>query len=88
VKKIVAGFVVGVLVAACGPAVADNTDNDRVFRGDRKEYIEHFKEDAEGGKKNYLYTTSEIDAPPPGKCVVATANSEQTITMFCNTTQR
>lgn len=62
-------------------ALAKNTDNDIVLK--EKDYTEIFKN--EGHDKNYLYTRTEIPAPKPGKCIVVTGDSEQTIALFCNT---
>lgn len=61
---------------------ASNTDNDVVLHQDQ--YKEFFKN--EGHRKNYLYTRTTQDAPPPGKCYVYTGNSEQTIAVVCNMT--
>lgn len=83
-KKVLAGFIVGIMVAGCSAAVADNTSNDHVLRGDKGEYQEFFKQDAPGGDKNYIYTISQQDAPPPGKCLVITVHSEVAVTAVCN----
>ena len=61
-------------------AGASNTSNDHVLKG--QDFQEYFKDDGDG--KNYLYTTSLIDAPAPGKCVVITGDSEKTVTVYCN----
>jgi hypothetical protein len=80
-KQIVASFIVGIMVAGCGTALAGSSSNDRVQN--ESQYTEVFKD--EGGGKNYRYTVDyQIDAPQPGKCVVATANSEQAIAIHCN----
>lgn len=87
VKKIATGFLAVLLFMFAGFAMnqvyawAKNTDNDVVLN--QKQYVEYFKN--EGHTKNYLYTKTEIPAPPPGKCVVVTGASERTMTMFCNT---
>lgn len=89
------GYVIGAVVALLalgsfyvGTAYAKNTDNDRVLSGEKKEFVEYFKTDKLSCNKteckNYLYTVSQIDAPPPGKCNVVTGASEKTLAIFCN----
>jgi hypothetical protein len=68
-----------------GSVRADNTDNDRVLRGDKKEFIEVFKKDDSGGDKNYLYTITEFTDKWGRKCTVVTGDSEQTIALDCET---
>jgi hypothetical protein len=85
-RKIKAGVAAAILLTACSSSAnAENTNNDVVLLGDQKQYIEYYKcDDGRGCDKNYLYTRSEIEAPAPGKCVVVTAASEQTIAVSCN----
>lgn len=70
-----------VLFALAGGVVsADSKDNDRVLKG--KDFTEVFKDDGNG--KNYLVTHFLVDAPPPGKCIVITGDSEKTVAVACN----
>lgn len=78
-RKILAGFIVGVFIAACGGAAASNR-NDTVFHEDN--YREFFKQEGHGDK-NYLYTRTEQDAPAPGKCYVYTFASETAGAVVC-----
>lgn len=72
-----------VLLAGDTVAGADAKSNDRILRGDRQEYIEVFKQDAAGGKKNYLYTITEFTDRWGHKCTVITGDSERTIALSC-----
>jgi hypothetical protein len=83
-KKLIAGVIVGVIVGACGSAVA-GSQNDTVFHEDQ--YREFFKQEG-NGDKNYLYTITQQDAPPPGKCAVYTFASETAGTVACNFSSR
>ena len=58
-RKALAGFIIGVILAGCG-AAATGTGNDTVFHEDN--YQEFFKKEG-NGDKNYLYTVTEQDAP-------------------------
>jgi hypothetical protein len=71
------------MVLACGGVSADNTGNDRVLRGDKKEFIEVFKKDDAGGDKNYLYTITEFKDMFSRDCTVVTGDSEKTIALDC-----
>lgn len=75
------------VVISCGgsaPAGADDTSNDRVLRGDHSEYIEVFKKDSAGGRKNYLYTVTEFKDQWGRECTVVSGDSEQTIALDCD----
>lgn len=88
-KKIIAGIAAFTMAMGLGGGIAyaKNTDNDKVLRGDRAEYTEYFKQDSAGGRKNYLYTATDVPAPKPGHCLVVTGDSEQTIAIACNNGQ-
>jgi hypothetical protein len=95
-RKVLAALavVIGLLWTGSGVALATSTKdsraNDHVLIGTHHDFEEFFKRDGESkgvgqAHNNYLYTSSAaVDAPPPGKCVVVTANSEQTIAISCN----
>lgn len=61
-------------------AGASNTSNDHVNKG--QDFQEYFKDDGDG--KNYLYTATQVDAPPVGKCIIVTGDSERTVSVSCN----
>lgn len=79
-KKALAGFIVGVILAGCAGAAASDR-NDTVYGEDH--YEEFFKQEG-NGDKNYLYTRTVQDMPPPGKCHVYTGASETAIAVVCN----
>lgn len=63
-------------------AAGARSANDHVLN--ERKYEEYFKQEG-NGDKNYLYTvTREVPAPAPGKCIVVSADSEQTIAVACN----
>lgn len=63
----------------------NNNDNDRVLRGDKKEFIEVFKKDDAGGDKNYIYTITQFKDSWGRECTVVTGDSEKTIALDCET---
>lgn len=98
-KKAVVALAVTMLMSGAGVAYAtsrsQSESNDHILVGTHQDYQEFFKRDSgssnphSGDTKNYLYTSSAVvDAPPPGKCVVVTGNSEQTIAISCNYASR
>lgn len=85
-----AGTVVTMLMLSGGTAIAkgntrERAKNDHVLHdGDNATYQEYFKQEG-NGDKNYLFTTdTEVDAPPPGKCLIVTGDSEQWGAVACN----
>lgn len=76
------------IVLARPAQAAKNTDNDRILRGDRKEYIEVFKRDSAHGYKNYLYTITEFTDRWGRHCTVTTGASEKTIALDCDGSPR
>lgn len=71
-------------IALTGGVVgADDSDNDRVLRGDKGDYIEVFKKDSGGGSKNYLYTITEFKDEWGRQCTVVTGASETAIALDC-----
>lgn len=86
---ILAVLTVGLIAGAAGGiAYADDTDNDRILRGDKGEYLEFFKKDSKDGRKNYLYTVTGFVDQFGRECTVVTGDSEKTITVDCDQVQR
>jgi hypothetical protein len=88
-RKFKVAAAAAVFITACSGSAnaADDTTNDKVLVGDRQEYVEYFKQDhpsKDSADKNYLYTTTQVDAPPVGKCIIVTGDSEQAVAIFCN----
>lgn len=67
-----------------GHVSADDSDNDRILRGDKGDYIEVFKKDSAGGKKNYLYTISGFKDEFGRECTVVSGDSEKTLALDCD----
>ena len=82
-KRLIPFAVVLLGLAVPAVALAGDTSNDRILRGDKNEYIEYFKKDSANGDKNYLYTETEFKDKWGRICTVVTGDSEQTIAMDC-----
>lgn len=93
-KKVLAAAIFALLVsgpvAAYATTTKESRSNDHVLVGTDGDFQEWFKRDS-GSKSvfqqhnNYIYTTSQVvDAPPTGKCLVVTGDSEKTIAVWCN----
>lgn len=85
--------IIALMGTGVGAAYATSTSqaraNDHVLIGTHHDFEEYFKRDAEskgaGQQHNNIYTVSEVvPAPPVGKCVVVTGDSEKTIAVSCN----
>lgn len=91
-RALVGAMVAIVLVLGVSLAVpahaAKNTDNDRVLRGDKGEYVEVFKRDSRHGEKNYLYTITEFTDRWGRHCTVVAGASERTLSLDCDSSAR
>ena len=82
-KRLIPFVVVLLGLAVPAVALAGDTSNDRILRGDKNEYIEVFKKDSADGDKNYLYTISEFKDKWGRECTVVSGDSEKTIALDC-----